>query len=124
MNTLHDKPLVEEYAAYAGQQCLHRGFTVTVRSYTNDSRTGSSARGFKFGSNTYGYLERQLVGSKHYRPRCYSPDHGTTWYDSLDEMRKQRAGKVKLSSTSSKEFAFDSIQKINKDYDRSYTWTP
>ena len=124
MNTLHAKPLIEEYTAYIGQQCLHFGFTVTVRSYTNDSRTGSYARGFKFGSNTYGYLERQLVGSKYYRPRCYSPDHGVTWYDSLLEAKKQRAGKVRLSSTSSKEFAFDSIQKINKDYDRNYAWAP
>ena len=37
-------------------------------------------------------------------------------------MMKQRAGKVKLNSTSSKEFAFDSIQKLNKEYDPSYTW--
>jgi hypothetical protein len=67
-------------------------------------------------------LHKQLKGTKYYKPMRYSPDHGVTWYETLDEAKKQRAGKVKLNSTNSKEFAFDAIQKINKDYDRNYAW--
>jgi len=116
MFALHEKPLIEEYIAYMGQGCTLNGATVTVSSYTNDSRSGSSARGFTFSSNTYGILIKQLKGTKYYKPSRYSPDHGATWYETLAEAKKQRAGKVKLNSTSSKEFAFDAIQKINKDY--------
>jgi hypothetical protein len=124
MFALSPTPIASEYIANKGQECKLGRFTVTVLSHTKDSRTGSYARGFKFGSNTYGYLRRQLAGSKYYKPVCYSPDHGVTWYDNFNDMLKQRAGKVKLNSTSSKEFAFDSIQKINKEYDQSYAWRP
>ena len=117
MYALHAKPIIEEYTAYTGQECTLGSFIVTVLLYTNNSRTGSYARGFKFSSNTYGYLITNLGGIK-----CYSPDHGVTWYNSIDEMKTQRAGKVKLSSTCSKEFAFDSIQQINKSYDNNYSW--
>ena len=122
MFALHAKPIIEEYIAYMGKGCTLNGVTVAVTSYTNDSRTGSYARGFKFSSNTYGVLVKQLTGTKYYKPSRYSPDHGVTWYETLAEAKKQRAGKVKLNSTSSKEFAFDSIQKINKEYDKSYSW--
>lgn len=116
MFALHEKPLIEEYIAYKSQQCTLNGVTVTVASYTNDSQSGSYSRGLKFGSNTYGYLVKELKGTKYFKPSRYSPDHGKTWYETFSEMKKQRAGKIKLSSTSSKEFAFDAIQKINKDY--------
>ena len=122
MFTLSATPEAAEYLANKDTQCLLGKVTITVSSYTNDSRTGSSERGFKFSSNTYGYLVKQLKGTKYYKPRRYSADHGVTWHNSLEEMKKQRAGKVKISSTRSKEFAFDSIQKLNKKYDPSYTW--
>jgi hypothetical protein len=122
MFTLSITPIAAEYLANMGQSCTLKGVTVTVATYTSESRTGSYARGFKFASNTYGFLHKQLKGTKYYKPMRYSPDHGKTWYDSLDEAKKQRAGKVKLNNTSSKEFAFDAIQKINKDYDRNYAW--
>ena len=122
MFTLSATPIAVEYIANKGQQCLLGKAIVTIGSYTNDSRTGSYERGFKFSSNTYGYLVKQLKGTKYYKPVRYSADHGATWHEGFDEMKKQRAGKVKLNSSSSKEFAFDSIQKLNKDYDRNYTW--
>ena len=120
MFTLSATPEAAEYIANNGQECLLGKAIVTIASYTNYSRTGSYERGFKFSSNTYGYLIKQLKGTKYYKPSRYSADHGATWHESFDEMK--RAGKVKLSSTNSKEFAFDSIQKLNKKYDPSYTW--
>lgn len=122
MFTLSATPNAAEYIANNEQQCLLGKTVVTVSSYSNYSRTGSYARGFKFSDNTYGYLIKKLKGTKYYKPSRYSADHGATWHESFSEMKKQRAGKVKLSSTSSKEFAFDSIQKLNKEYDPSYTW--
>ena len=122
MFALHAKPLIEEYIAYMGEGCTLNGATVTISSYTNNSRSGSYARGFTFSSNTYGFLIRRLAAGKDYTPLRFSPDHGVTWYETLAEAKKQRAGKVKLSRTSSKEFAYDAIQTINKDYDSNYTW--
>jgi hypothetical protein len=124
MFELSPTPIADEYLANMYKGCTLNGVTVAVTSYTVDSRSGSYERGFKFGSNTYGVLVKQLKGTKYYKPSRYSPDHGKTWYETLAEARKQRAGKVKLASRSSKEFAFDSIQKINKDYDRNYVWAP
>ena len=122
MFALSPTPIAAEYIANMSKGCTLNGVTVTVASYTNDSRTGSYARGFKFSSNTYGILTRQHAAGKFYTPPRFSPDHGKTWYETLVEAKKQRAGKVKLNSTSSKEFAFDSIQKINKSYDANYAW--
>ena len=124
MNTLSATPIAAEYLANTGQECLLGKDVVTVLAYTKESRSGSYARGFKFGSNTYGIITKRLRGTEYFKPVRYSPDHGATWYSSLHEAKMQRAGKVKLASRSSKEFAFDSIQKINKDYDRNYAWTP
>ena len=120
MFALHAKPLIEEYIAYMGQGCTLNGATVTVSSYTNNSRSGSYAQGFTFGSNTYGFLIRRLAAGRGYTPLRFSPDHGATWYETLAEAKKQRVGKVKLSRTSSKEFAYYATQTINKDYDSNY----
>ena len=124
MFELSPTPIAEEYLANMEQGCTLNGLTVTVTSYSKSSRTGSYDRGFKFSDNMYGVLIKRLKGTKYYKPSRYSPDHGVTWYESLDEAKKQRAGKVRLMNYKSKEFAFDSIQKINKDYDRNYVWAP
>lgn len=114
--------IVAEYIDNMGGTCQLGKHLVTVNSYTTRSQSGSYERGFKFSSNTYGYLTRKLKGTKYYKPTRYSPDHGKTWYETFDDMKKQRAGKVKLSVSRTKEFAFDAIQAINKKYDRNYTW--
>ncbi len=124
MFSLSTTPIASEYMSNMSQGCTLNGVTVTVCQYTNYSRSGSYERGFKFSNTTYGFLTKQLKGTKYYKPLRYSPDHGKTWYETLDEMKKQRADKVKLQSNRSAEFAFDSIQKINKDYDRNYVWAP
>ena len=122
MQTLSATPNKDEYNAKT--EFILGTYVVTTNTYTKTGRSGSYERGLKFSSNTYGYLTRKLKGTKYYKPTRYSPDHGKTWYESFEEMKKQRAGKVKLDGYSSKEFAFDSIQKINKEYDPSYTWRP
>ena len=122
MFELSPTPIAEEYLANMGQGCTLNGVTVTVTSYSRSSHTGSYERGFKFSDNTYGVLVKQLRGTKYYKPSRYSPDHGKTWYETLYDAKKQRAGKVKLANYKSKEFAFDAIQQINKDYDRNYAW--
>lgn len=33
-------------------------------------------------------------------------------------------GKLKLSSSVEKEFAFEGIQRINRQYDPNFVWTP
>ncbi len=118
MFTLSNVAVVEEYNNNIDTQVLLGKVIVTVDSYTNHSRSGSYERGLKFGSHTYGYLIREFKT----RPDKYSPDHGVTWYDSVLEMKKQRAGKVMLSGSVTKEFSFDTIQRINREYDREYKW--
>ena len=122
MFTLSTTPVIEEYIANMSQTCTLNGVTVSVSSYTNHSKSGSWARGFKFNSNTYGILVKVQPGDKFHRSSIYSPDHGKTWYSTLEDAKKQRGGKVKLNGHSSKEFAFDSIQKINKEYNQDYAW--
>ncbi len=122
MFTMSSTPVVTEYVEYEGKQVQLGKYVVNVCSYTRSSQTGSYARGFKFSDNTYGYVTRQLKGTKYYKPTRFSPDHGETWYESFAEMKKQRSGKIKLSNYKSKEFAFDAIQSINRSYDPQYQW--
>lgn len=122
MQTLSATPVVEEYVANKGKECQLGKYVVTVVLYERNSQSGSYDRGFKWTDTTYGILTRQLKGTKYYKPTRYSPDHGVTWYESLHEAKKQRAGKVKVAVHKSQEFAFAGIQKINKAYDSNYRW--
>jgi hypothetical protein len=124
MFKLDSTPIASEYLEHKNMECTLGEYVVTIRTRTKDSRTGSYARGFKFSSNTYGFLVRTLRGTKYYKPSRYSADHGKSWHETFESMLKQRAGLVKLDSSQHKEFAFDSIQQINKDYDRNYAWHP
>jgi hypothetical protein len=122
MITLSATPVVAEYTENIGKQAKLGKYIVTVKQYTKNSQSGSYARGFKFTDTTYGYLTRELTGTKYYKPTRFSVDHGATWHETWDDAKKQRANKVKLNVHKSNEFAFDAIQKINKDYDRNYQW--
>ena len=106
----------DEYSNYMDKECALGKYTVIVQSYRNESQSGSYARGLKWTHTTYGYLIRRLKGTKYYRPTRYSPDHGATWYASFAEMKKQRAGKIKLDVNKTKEFAYAAIQQLNKQY--------
>jgi len=104
-----------QYTEFKGQEVLLGTIVVTVYSYKKHSQSGSYERGFKYTDSTYGYLKKGIE---------VSPDHGKTWYYSLEEAKKQRAGKVLVERRNNKEFAFESIQRINRDYDPQYKWKP
>lgn len=111
----------DAYLANMNQVVKVGRYTCTVREYRKEGRSGSWERGFKFTNSVYGMLVRKL--KTHYCTE-YSCDHGATWHPSASAASKVRAGKVLLSRTTQGEFAFDSIQRINKQYDPNYTWRP
>jgi hypothetical protein len=107
----------KDYADFRGQIVKLNGEPVRVLTYVTYSTSGSYERGFKFTNSTYGYLERRVGTST-----AYSPDHGKTWYIWIEDMRKQRAGKILVSREKHGEFAFENIQRINKSYNPDYKW--
>lgn len=114
MNTLSETPVATEYWENIARECILGKYIVKVCKYEKESQSGSWERGFKWTYTTYGFLIRELKGTKYFKPSRFSVDHGATWHDTFEEAKKQRAGKVKLEVRKSQEFAFDSIQKINK----------
>jgi len=114
-----------QYKAFKEKEVLLGTTVVTVHLYQKHSQSGSYERGFKYTDSIYGYLSRQLKTSRGGRPIVkYSPDHGKTWFESIKDAQKQRAGKVLVERDNHKEFAFEGIQKINRDYDPQYKWRP
>lgn len=111
-----------QYRILIDSHAMLGDMSVTVHLYEKHSQSGSWERGFKYTNSTYGYLRKQLRGTKYYKPFRYSPDHGKTWYETLEAAKKQRAGKVLVERETHGEFAFNSIQKINRDYDPQYKW--
>jgi hypothetical protein len=122
MFTLSATPVIDEYNIHLGTECMLGKNTVKVCRYANESCRGSYERGFKFSTNIYGYLTKQLKGTKYYKPLRYSHDHGKTWFTTFGEMKKQRSGKVRVSTQRRNEFAFDRIQQINRSYIPNYKW--
>ena len=97
---------------------------VEVMLLRRDGRSGSWERGFKFTSITYGLLKRTGKADKNGWARSeFSADHGATWWPTTKEALKSK-GKVIVERSGHKEFAFDSIQRINRDYDPNYRWKP
>jgi hypothetical protein len=110
----------EAYLANMGRQVKLGRYLVTVTDYHKEGRSGTWERGFKFTRSVYGMLSRKL--KKNYFTE-YSCDHGKTWASSPSQASKVRSGKILLDREQPrKEFAFDSIQEINRDYDPSYKW--
>jgi hypothetical protein len=120
MNKLSATSVAAEYTDNMGTEVLLGKIVVKVCNYINDSRSGSYERGFKFSTITYGYLTRKFKT----RMEKYSPDHGITWYDNFYDMKKQRAGKIKLDAYKRNEFSFNAIQQINVAYNKNYKWKP
>ena len=108
-----------QYKQFVGKTVLLGKQPVTVHMYSKESQSGSWERGFKWTTSIYGYLSKTLK-----REQRYSPDHGKTWYNTVWECKKQRAGKVLVERGTHSEFAFAAIQKINKVYDPTYCWKP
>ena len=124
MEQLNPLPTASQYKELDGKIALLGNVVVNVYCYEKHSQSGSYERGFKYTDSTYGYLTKKLKGTKYYKPTRYSPDHGKTWYDTFEDAKKQRAGKVLVERRNNKEFAFESIQRINRDYDPQYKWKP
>jgi hypothetical protein len=108
-----------EYMANMGQTVKVGRYTCEVGSKRKDGRSGSYERGFKFTSSTYGYLKTTTRA----RGTEFSFDHGKTWDRDIYKASKVRSGKILLERDAPRgEFAFEAIQKINRDYDPSYKW--
>lgn len=120
--------LVPWYNANMGQIVKLGRYMVVVSKRCTHNQYGSWERGFKFSDNEYGLLKREtrsLNGERFKQLRMvYSMDHGTTWHLTVKDAARSR-GKIKLNSNKSQEFAFNSIQEINRRYDGpGYTWRP
>ena len=95
-----------------------------VTSNTTRSQSGSWERGFKFHATKWAMLKRTRIAGRR-KWLEYSFDHGKTWFLDVETARKSvKKGKIKLDTKTNKEFAFDSIQRINRDYDPNYKWRP
>jgi hypothetical protein len=108
------EPTKENYIRLRGTKVQIRGRTVTVGYHATDSRGGSWERGFRFYRSEWAMLKsaRGLV----------SMDHGKTWHQSSRDAMKSK-GKLRLSSDNHGEFAFEGIQKINRQWDGpNYRW--
>lgn len=111
-------PTKANYVALRGKQVKIGRVMCTVTFVRIEGQSGSWMRGFKFHSSEWAMLKRTLKGTKHYKPTQYSMDHGKTWHATALAARKlTKQGKLKLKGETRKEFAFDAIQKINKEYD-------
>ena len=116
MQHLSVQPVKQEYLDNDGKVAWLNGLSVNVCVHRIEGRQGSWEKGFKFTTNKYGMLQNSRSGE-------YSVNHGTSWHPDKKSAMKSK-GKVKLESSKRGEFAFEAIQKINRDYDPSFKWKP
>lgn len=110
-------PTVENYLNYRGKKVNCGNSIVLVTFHRTESRGGSWERGFKFYETEWGMLQQCS-------DKLYSMDHGKTWHSHSKIAAKKSKGKTKLKSHSHGEFAFDGIQKLNRDYyGPGYKWS-
>lgn len=130
MFQLSATPVLEEYQAHSGTDVLLGTDKVYITLHRVDTRSGSWERGFKFGSITYGVLRRaakKRVGWSKTLITCteFSFNHGATWHYEPKDAKKSKGKVIVARSTPAGEFAFNDIQKINRDYHGpDYRWKP
>jgi hypothetical protein len=129
MFKLSGTPSKEEYKANDGKPALLGTQEVTIHLERVDTKSGSWERGFKFGSITYGILKRTVLKKRKsvlmYSHSEYSCNHGVTWHSTVSDAKKSKGKVIVDKPRPHGEFAFDSIQRINKNYfGPSYKWTP
>ena len=119
-----------EYLAHKDQTVFLGKKEVLVSLEKRNTKSGSWERGFKFGSITYGMLQRivkkksSLQPYRTYEKTEYSADHGSTWHPNRQSALKVK-GKIIINRCKPEgEFAFNAIQRINSEYDPSYKWKP
>lgn len=105
---------LEWYNARQGKIVYVNGQRCTITSHRTESRMGSYERGLAWSHTTWAMLRRN-------KDRCVSMNHGATWHASARDAMKSK-GKLKLNSKIEKEFAFEGIQRINRDYDPGFVW--
>lgn len=109
-------PTAENYRRYRGQKMRIGKNIVIIEVYRTESRGGSWERGFKFSNSEWGILKR--VSDK-----SFSMDHGKTWHSNPKAAAKSK-GKMRLNSETRGEFAFEGIQKLNREYyGPGYKWS-
>jgi len=125
MFKLSDKPSKDEYKANNGKDVLLGKVEVRVFLESVDTKSGSWANGFKFGSVTYGILRKTHLSSRRpFTHHQFSCDHGVTWHPDIKTAKKSKGKVIVERSTPHGEFAFSAIQRINRDYDPNYRWKP
>jgi hypothetical protein len=117
-----------QYEKYHRKKVSFKGRIVEVRVYEGPSnRQGSYERGLKWSSTRYGTLRRNVTKNN----ATVSVDHGKTWHRTPYWMyepekyalSKTPKGRVRLGTNVEKEFAFDAIQKINREWEGpGYRW--
>lgn len=110
-------PTLENYQRLQGQVVLLGKSKVKVGKVCRERRLGSYERGLKWSRNEYAKLTRVSDGK-------ISLDHGKTWHVFEKDAFKQSKGKIKLKQDLTQEFAFNSIQHLNRQYDPGFVWRP
>jgi hypothetical protein len=109
-----------QYKNLAGKKVRFQGRIVTVGIHCSRNQSGSWSRGFKFSKREYGMLVHETLR----KVKEYSLNHGASWHSSIKEAKKSK-GKVILSQEIRGEFAFNAIQKLNREYEGpGYRWRP
>ena len=108
-------PTPENYRRYRHEKVKCGRNIVLVTIHRTESRAGSWERGFRFSHSDWGMLKRLSDGS-------FSMDHGRTWHSNPKAASRSK-GKMRLSHDSHGEFAFNSIQALNREYyGPGYKW--
>lgn len=117
MFVMSNEPVVQEYIDNTGKVCKLGQHEVEVCVQVRNTQSGSYSKGLKFHTRRVGYLKRKEAAKGTYAPTVYSFDHGASWHVSVDKARKAVGRKViTLKLDTHKEFAYDSIQAINRRY--------
>jgi hypothetical protein len=105
------EPTREFYMTHRGESvAVGRTKSATVSFTRTSGQSGTWERGFKFHDSEWALLVRKTAPA-------YSMDHGKTWHATIFLAKKSK-GKLRLVTNTRGEFAFDAIQKINRDYGR------
>lgn len=106
----------EQYLKYKDKKVLLKNKVVVIKIYEAEAkRYGTWATGFKFTNTTYGML---IWEKKTFPFKKWSLDNGKTWHSDFREAKKSK-NKIIMSKSTHKEWAYDSIQKINREYNNS-----
>lgn len=100
-----------DFEALKGQQVKVGRYVVVVCHHERRTQSGTYATGLKFHKTTYGVLKQDK--GKFFSK--FSADGGETWHHNLEAAFKSK-GKIMLNRETTKEFAYDSIQRLNRQY--------